>query len=153
MWENNNQLKTSEIQTKTPETKSGILKSSAVAFVLATTQVQANDLLDQCDFNGNWKIDTKQDYKAWLVSKDIAKKEFKCGLKYDIAKLDGDIAKLDGDIAKWREDIAKLDGDIAKLDGDIAKLDGDIAKWREDIAKLDMNWKKIAEIIHLLKNK
>ena len=126
-------------QTNISTTTTNFLKLSAIALVLATTQVQANDLLNQCDFNKNWKIDTKQDYKAWLVSKDIAKKEFKCGLKYEIAQ-------QEKDIAKWKKRIVQLDIDWKKIAEDWNKI-------AEDWKKIAEDWKKIAEIISLLKNK
>jgi hypothetical protein len=70
----------------------------AILFALLSTQVQANELLDKCDINKDGKISTGKTYKIDWVSKDIAKKEFKCKLRFENAKLDKNIEQLDKEI-------------------------------------------------------
>jgi len=82
--------------------KARVLKTAIVSATLLATQVQANDLLAQCDVNWDWKISTRKTYKADWVPRDIAKKEFKCKLSYEIAQ--------------WKEKLEKLNKIVEILD-------------------------------------
>jgi hypothetical protein len=77
----------------------------AILFALLSTQVQANELLDKCDFNKDGKIYIwkevrllkKEAKKDWIITSkeqdliDLAKKENKCRLKFKGIQLDKDI--------------------------------------------------------------
>ena len=110
LWSKYTSPENQEITSKAPETKkSYVLKSAMVATALLSTQVQASDLIAQCDLNHNWIIDTRLTYKQDWVPKYIAKKEVKCSTKFELQReqvnwkqLDKDIKWLDKDI-KWLE--------------------------------------------------
>jgi len=85
-----------------------------------------NDLLLQCDSNEDWVINTKADWKKWLVSKEVAKKEHKCELKYENAQLDKENAQLDKENAQLDKEVAKSRERTAQLDEDIERLKQEI---------------------------
>ena len=109
--------------------KAWVLKTAIVSATLLATQVQANDLLAQCDKNWDWKISTRKTYKADWVPRDIAKKEFKCKLSYEIAQ--------------WKEKLAQWEEEIKQLDQEIAQWKEKLAQWKEKLAQLN----KIVEIL------
>jgi predicted RNase H-like nuclease (RuvC/YqgF family) len=105
-----------EVVKDTPSKKAWIIKTAIVWATLLATQVQANSIIDQCDFSWDWKISTRRTYKADWVSRDIAKKELKCKLK-----LENTI--LDEEIRQWKEEIKQIKKEIEKLDKRDKELD------------------------------
>lgn len=79
-----------------------IAVATAASLVIWSTQIQANDLLSQCDLNGDWRINTKADFKAWLVTKEIAKWELNC-------EADFNISEWEKRISEWEKRIEKLE--------------------------------------------
>jgi len=76
------------------------------------------DIIKACDANGDGMINTRLDWKLGMVSRDIGKKEHKCQLRKEGAKLDAEGAKLDAEGAKKDAKIAKLKAEIIrKLEG------------------------------------
>ena len=69
---------------------------------MLSAQVQAKTLLEQCDFNGNWVVDTRKTMKTLWTPRDEAKKEARC-------KTDYDIAQWEARIAQWEARIAQLE--------------------------------------------
>ncbi len=128
-------------QNETPK-KSWILKAAAIALTLSTTQVQANDLLKQCDFNNDWKISTRKTYKIDWVPKDIAKKETKCKIKYEriqseqkLAQNEQKLAQNEKELAQEKIVLAQLDITVEWLKKEIKKIEEELSKSKEELSK------------------
>ena len=122
---------TQEKLSKTETLKSKVGKTVAatvLAVSMLASNVQAkwnmNDLLEQCDFNWDWRINTWKEYREWKVERNVVKKERMCKAGFELKQAEASL-KLEEE--KWK----KLDKDIGELDKDIGELDKDIGKLRE----------------------
>jgi len=93
------------------------LAALALSAVVSSISAQATDLLQQCDFNQNWAIDTPQMYglktrpeytAADPKIKDIITREKKCETDFSIAQKDASIARKDASIEKLDKDYSKM---------------------------------------------
>ncbi|PTB83421.1 hypothetical protein C9926_03020 [Sulfurovum lithotrophicum] len=80
-----------------------ILKQILALLLLLQIQAMANndlEMIAKCDVNGNGKIDTRRDYKAGRVAKDIAKKESSCKREFELEKSKKEREKVENDLKK-----------------------------------------------------
>ena len=133
------------------------VKTLAYLAVISWTQAQANDLLARCDINWDNKISNRKTYKNDWVSKEVAKKEYKCSLKVEKqnAREGLDNAREGLDNARKGLDNAQeglnnaqegLDNAQEGLDNEQEGLDNAQEEWRQldkDIKKLE--WQILAQ--------
>jgi len=98
-----------------------LVSGITILFFLAV-QTEAEELkktnpevISQCDVNGDGRINTGKEYRAGKISKEIAKKEFKCYLDLGMKKAEEDLKKAEEDLKKEEERGKKLDKDLKKL--------------------------------------
>ena len=110
-----------------------------VFMIVLATSVYANSMLDECDVNNNWKIDTRKSYKIDWVPKAIAKKETKCSLTYELERLDKDSERLDKEIIEGRKKNKELDIIIKNLRKELAIVEKNLKE-----AKASLKEKQLA---------
>ncbi len=72
-----------------------VISSTSVNAWIILNERFSEEILESCDFNNDWVINWKSDYKAWLVTKQESKKEIKCMLRVEGELLDSELQKLE----------------------------------------------------------
>ena len=138
---------------KTPDKKWWILKAAALSAVLLWTQVQANDLLKQCDFNKDWIISTRRTYEADWVPKEIARKETKCKIKFRWVKIRKKLVQNKQELAQEKIVLAQLDITVEWLKKEIKKIKEELSKNKEELErKLKLLMEQLEKIEKWAKN-
>ena len=71
-----------------------VVSSTSVNAWIVLNERFSEEILEKCDFNNDWAINGKSDFKAWLVTKKESKKEIKCMLNVEGELLDSELQKL-----------------------------------------------------------
>ena len=116
------------------------------------TKWRLSELLGQCDFNDDKKINIRSDIgKTWpdgkvITRKDVIK-EVRCEQKFDHARLDKSIAELDKSIAKNKAELAVLDSELIQLRKDLLNGKRTIKEWAARMRELDEQIKNLKNSI------
>jgi len=122
-----------ETTQKSPEQpkKNWILKAVAVSATLLSTQVQANDLLAQCDWiDRAWVI--HQDKKNWKIN---GFPEKLCVKKIKIAQWKERVAQWKERVAQWKIVLAQLDMTLENLKKELREVEAELSKNKAELSK------------------
>ena len=111
------------------------------------TKWRLAELLGQCDFNGDEKINTRSDVRAWKSTRENAIKEVRCESEVNHAILDKSIAEWEAELAKNKAELAVLDSELIQLKKDVLSGKKTLLAARERVRKLDEQIKDLKNSI------
>ena len=121
-----------------------------LVMIVSSIQLQANDVLKQCDINNNWHIDTRIDLK-WKIWEDkvswikIIRDENKCKRKYELAQNEQRLAQN-------KQSLAQLDMTLEWLKKEIKKIEDELKQNKDELKETDDELKrKLKLLIETLK--